>query len=65
MNITYYFIGLNNQDGDLNGFLDEANVLLSLEKPPLVLTTSYGRQETSLSLALTKSVHQYSNIGHR
>ena len=53
--VTYYFIGYDAQD-DLGGFLDEANLLLGLENPPLVLTTSYGRRESSTSFALTEYV---------
>lgn len=52
--VTYYFVGLDLQDGDLMGFLDEANVILALDKPPQVLTTSYGFEESSLSFALTE-----------
>ncbi|KAI0777487.1 subtilisin-like protein [Trametes elegans] len=64
--VTYYFIGVDNQDGDLNGFLDEANVLLALDKPPQVLTTSYGFQESSLSFALTdKLCRAYAQLGAR
>ena len=53
VNITYYFVGIDQQD-DLDGFLDEANVLLGLENPPLVLTTSYGTQESTFSFELTE-----------
>ncbi|CDO69077.1 hypothetical protein BN946_scf184992.g26 [Trametes cinnabarina] len=64
--VTYYFIGFDNQDGDLMGFLDEANVILALDKPPQVLTTSYGLQESSLSFALTdKLCRAYAQLGAR
>ncbi|KAI0367238.1 subtilisin-like protein [Pilatotrama ljubarskyi] len=64
--VTYYFIGVENQDGDLNGFLDEANVLLALDKPPQVLTTSYGFQESTLSFALTDKLCQaYAQLSAR
>lgn len=52
--MTYYFISFDNQDGDLDGFLDEANVLLSLDTPPQVLTTSYGFSESELSFSLVE-----------
>ena len=47
-------VGIETQDGDLEGHLDEINYLLSLEHPPQVLTTSYGFTESSLSFALTE-----------
>ncbi|PIL24838.1 hypothetical protein GSI_12724 [Ganoderma sinense ZZ0214-1] len=63
--VTYYFIGYDAQD-DLGGFLDEANLLLGLENPPLVLTTSYGRRENSISLELTKKLcNVYAQLGAR
>ncbi|KAI1790225.1 family S53 protease-like protein [Ganoderma leucocontextum] len=63
--VTYYFIGYESQD-DLSGFLDEANLLLGLEKPPLVLTTSYGKQESSISFELTEKLcHVYAQLGAR
>lgn len=49
-------VGVKVQDGDLDGYLDEMNYLLSLESPPQVLTTSYGFAESSLSFALTEFV---------
>ncbi|KAI0746593.1 family S53 protease-like protein [Daedaleopsis nitida] len=65
VNVTYYFIGIDNQDG-LMGFLDEANLLLALEQPPLVLTTSYGLQEKTISLALTQKLcNVYAQLGAR
>ncbi|KAL7284305.1 hypothetical protein ACG7TL_001590 [Trametes sanguinea] len=64
--VTYYFVGLDLQDGDLMGFLDEANVILALDKPPQVLTTSYGFEESSLSFALTdKLCRAYAQLGAR
>ncbi|KAI0646155.1 subtilisin-like protein [Trametes meyenii] len=64
--VTYYFVGIDNQDGDLSGFLDEANFLLGLDKPPQVLTTSYGFQESTLSFALTDKLCQaYAQLGAR
>lgn len=55
--VTYYFIGTQNNDA-LGGYLDEANLLLGLDAPPLVLTTSYGQQESTISFELTGYVHQ-------
>ena len=52
--VVLVFIGLNTTDGDLDGFLDEANHLLAEEHPPQVLTTSYGFTEGALSFALTE-----------
>ncbi len=52
--VTYYFIGIDNQDGDLDGFLDEANVLLALDQPPQVLSTSYGFAESNLPFSLVE-----------
>ncbi|KAI0674151.1 subtilisin-like protein [Trametes maxima] len=64
--VVYYFIGFDNQDGDLSGFLDEVNVLLALDKPPQVLTTSYGFSESRLSFALTdKLCRAYAQLGAR
>ncbi len=54
--MTYYFGGIDNQDGDLSGFLDELNMLLSLDTPPLVLTTSYGLSESGLTFDLVEYV---------
>ncbi len=47
-------VGIKHQDGDLEGYLDEVNHLLSLDAPPQVLTTSYGFAESSLSFELTE-----------
>ncbi|KAH9846906.1 subtilisin-like protein [Lenzites betulinus] len=65
--VTYYFIGEDFQDGDLEGFLDEVNVILSEENPPHVLTTSYGMpSETDISFALTdKLCKAYAQMGAR
>ena len=43
---TFVSVGNNNQDGDLGGFLDIINTLLAEPQPPLVLTTSFGFDET-------------------
>ncbi|PIL23444.1 hypothetical protein GSI_14755 [Ganoderma sinense ZZ0214-1] len=42
---TFISVGNQNQDGDLGGFLDIINSLLKEDKPPLVLTTSFGFDE--------------------
>ena len=68
--MTYYFIGPNTQDGDLDGFLDEANAILALDKLPQVLTTSYALEESSLSFALAEYalvsylIHREANSRH-
>lgn len=49
-------VGVKWQDGDLNGWLDEVNYLLSLENPPQVLTTSYGYSESSMPFPLTEYI---------
>ncbi|KAL1949190.1 hypothetical protein VTO73DRAFT_10996 [Trametes versicolor] len=43
---TFISVGQDTQDGDLDGFLDIINTLLAMDKPPLVLTTSFGFDET-------------------
>ncbi|OJT13754.1 Tripeptidyl-peptidase SED2 [Trametes pubescens] len=64
--VTYYFIGIDNQDGDLDGFLDEANVLLALDQPPQVLSTSYGFAESNLPFSLVDRLCQaYAQLGAR
>ncbi|KAH9919439.1 subtilisin-like protein [Epithele typhae] len=64
--VVYYFIGFDYQDGPLEGFLDEANYLLSLDHPPQVLSTSYGMQESSLTPELTDKLCQvYAQLGAR
>lgn len=47
-------VGIKSQDGDLEGYLDEVNYLLSQKTPPQVLTTSYGFGESSLSFKLAE-----------
>ena len=46
---TFISVGSDNQDGNLFGFLDIINFLLNQTSPPLVLTTSYGFDETAFS----------------
>ncbi|KAI0366841.1 subtilisin-like protein [Pilatotrama ljubarskyi] len=43
---TFISVGEQTQDGTLSGFLDIINSLLTQDNPPLVLTTSFGFDET-------------------
>lgn len=43
---TFISVGKDTKDGDLEGFLDIINSLLAMDNPPLVLTTSFGFDET-------------------
>ncbi|EIW55897.1 uncharacterized protein TRAVEDRAFT_22306 [Trametes versicolor FP-101664 SS1] len=53
-------------NGDLDGFLDEANVLLALDQPPQVLSTSYGFAESNLPFSLVDKLCQaYAQLGAR
>ncbi|KAH9919448.1 subtilisin-like protein [Epithele typhae] len=64
--VVYYFIGFHFQDGPLEGFLDEANYLLSLDEPPRVLSTSYGMPESSLTPEIADKLCQvYAQLGAR
>ncbi|EIW56056.1 family S53 protease-like protein [Trametes versicolor FP-101664 SS1] len=64
--VNYIMVGIKHQDGDLEGYLDEVNHLLSLDTPPQVLTTSYGFAESSLSFELTdKLCKAYAQLGAR
>ncbi len=49
VNTTFISVGQKTQDGDLDGFLDIINTLLAMDSPPLVLTTSFGFDETAFS----------------
>ncbi|KAF5392819.1 hypothetical protein D9757_000904 [Collybiopsis confluens] len=55
ISVTFVDIGDQVRDGDDGGFLDIINDLLAEQKPPLVLTTSYGvvGDESGLSKPLT------------
>ncbi|KAI8976705.1 subtilisin-like protein [Trametes punicea] len=44
--VTFISVGQQNQDGALEGFLDIINTLIKQDNPPLVLTTSFGFDET-------------------
>ncbi|KAI0356085.1 subtilisin-like protein [Trametes cingulata] len=46
---TFISVGQQTQDGALEGFLDIINTLIAQENPPLVLTTSFGFDETPFS----------------
>lgn len=48
---TFISVGQDTQDGDLDGFLDIINALLAMDSPPLVLTTSFGFDETPFAQA--------------
>ncbi|KAH9914160.1 family S53 protease-like protein [Epithele typhae] len=64
--VDFIMVGFNNTDGELEGYLDEINYLLSLDDPPQVLTTSYGFAEHSISFALTDKLCQaYAQLGAR
>ncbi|KAH9896586.1 family S53 protease-like protein [Cubamyces lactineus] len=64
--VEYIMVGVEWQDGALEGYLDEVNTLLSMDSPPQVLTTSYGMSEDSLSFELTdKLCKAYAQLGAR
>ncbi|KAH9855352.1 peptidase S8/S53 domain-containing protein [Lenzites betulinus] len=44
---TFVSVGTDNDDGCLAGFLDLVQMLMNMEDPPLVLTTSYAFDESS------------------
>ncbi|KAL1949193.1 hypothetical protein VTO73DRAFT_10999 [Trametes versicolor] len=47
--VTFVTVGPKTQDGALDGFLDIITTLTNQENPPLVLTTSFGFDETPFS----------------
>lgn len=49
-------VGGDTHDGDLEGFLDLVNFLQSEKSPPQVLTTSYGQDESTVSLKLAQAL---------
>lgn len=51
---TFISVGDQNQDGELEGFLDIINFLLAQSNPPKVLTTSYGFDERFISVTAAK-----------
>ncbi|KAI0040957.1 subtilisin-like protein, partial [Auriscalpium vulgare] len=53
-------------DGDLEGFLDIVNYLLDKDTPNQVMTTSYGENESDMSVALADSLcNAYAQLGAR
>ncbi len=54
--VTFISVGDENQDGELDGFLDVINFLLGETAPPQVLTTSFGQNENTVSRVLAKYV---------
>ncbi|OSC98853.1 family S53 protease [Trametes coccinea BRFM310] len=64
--ITFISVGDNNQDGDLSGFLDIIEFLLSETNQPQVLSTSYGFNEGDLGAALEQNLcSAYMALGTR
>ena len=51
---TFISVGPDTRDGDLGGFLDLMNFVISQPSRPQVLTTSYGQNENTVSLAMAK-----------
>ncbi|KAI9067832.1 subtilisin-like protein [Trametes sanguinea] len=47
--VTFITVGPNTNDGALDGFLDIITTLTKQDNPPLVLTTSFGFDETPFS----------------
>ncbi|KAI0294289.1 family S53 protease [Multifurca ochricompacta] len=63
---VFISVGNNFQDGNLEGFLDIINFLLKESKPPSVLTTSYGEDESNISPALANQLcNAYAQLGAR
>ncbi|KAI8970637.1 family S53 protease-like protein [Trametes punicea] len=64
--VDYIMVGVNWQDGALEGYLDEITYLLSQDDPPQVLTTSYGMSESNIPFSLTdKLCKAYAQLGAR
>jgi len=49
--VVFFSVGEDNEDGDLDGFLDIMNTINAETAPPNVLTTSYGFNENELTTA--------------
>ncbi|KAI0044866.1 family S53 protease [Auriscalpium vulgare] len=63
--VTFISVG-NVQDGDANNLLDLTNKLLSQEKVPQVLTTSYGDNEHNISRPLAEKLcNAFAQLGAR
>ncbi|KAF9063505.1 family S53 protease [Rhodocollybia butyracea] len=54
--VTFFSVGEDNKDGDLDGFLDLMNFINSQPSPPFVLTTSYGADERDISPGLANQL---------
>ncbi|CDO77343.1 hypothetical protein BN946_scf184786.g3 [Trametes cinnabarina] len=66
--IVYVFVGIQYQDGpEYQGWLDEANYLLSQDNPPQVMTTSWGAYDESdfSQLATERICQAYAQLGAR
>ncbi|CDO76407.1 hypothetical protein BN946_scf184937.g21 [Trametes cinnabarina] len=64
--VTFISVGPDNQDGDLSGFLDIIEFLLSETNQPQVLSTSYGFDEGDIPTALAKNLcSAYMALGAR
>ncbi|KZT38181.1 family S53 protease-like protein [Sistotremastrum suecicum HHB10207 ss-3] len=64
--VTFISVGENNQDGNLDGFLDLVNFILNEDAAvrPQVLTTSYGQNENTVSPAQANSLcNAFSTLG--
>lgn len=53
--VTFISVGENNND-DIDGFLDIINFLIAKTTPPQVLSTSYGFDEPDVPASIAKSV---------
>ncbi|KAI0045659.1 family S53 protease [Auriscalpium vulgare] len=63
--VTFLSVGNNSQD-NTGGMLDLANNLLSQQTVPQVLTTSYGLNEDTISMALAQKLcNAYAQLGAR
>ncbi|EMD36470.1 hypothetical protein CERSUDRAFT_156150 [Gelatoporia subvermispora B] len=62
---TFISVGEDTQDG-LGGLLDIINFLLEQDSPPQVLTTSYGRNENTVSRSVANNLcNAYAQLGAR
>ncbi|KAI0064312.1 family S53 protease [Artomyces pyxidatus] len=63
---VFVSVGDSFQDGDLEGFLDIVNFLLAETNVPTVMTTSYGENESDMSIDLAdKLCNAYATLGAR
>jgi len=64
--VIFISAGFDNHDGDLEGFLDMAALLLNEESPPHVFTTSYGPNEDDVPIGLSYNLcYVYAQLGAR